>query len=91
MNSHRVRFFSTSFNAEKTYTMPKTEKFNTVINEFKQHPQYDWVAENDVKLGWMEDDNAIAWHKQVIIYGDLNEAQYVDYALRFFKHKQEWK
>jgi hypothetical protein len=91
MNTHRVRFFSIGLNAEKTYTMPKVEKFNMVVNEFKQQPQYLWVEENDVKLNWMEDDDTMAWYKQIIIYGDLTESQYVDYALRFFKHGKEWK
>lgn len=90
-NTHRVRFFTTLLDIDKMFNITKMEKFHKVTDAFKETPQYQWVEDNNVTLGWMEDNNYIAWEKQVIIYGDLTEAQYVDYALRFFKHRTEWK
>jgi len=89
--THRVRFFTTPIDFLEVAYISKTEKFNQVVELFKKQPQFNWVAENDVKLHWMEDDQYVAWHKTVTIYGDLTESQYVDYALRFFKHGRDWK
>ena len=90
-NTHRVRFFTTQLEIDEMFTITKVDKFHKVADAFKETPQYQWVEDNDITLGWMEDDSYIAWKKQVIIYGDLTEAQYVDYALRFFRHREEWK
>ena len=90
-DTHRVRFFTTQLEIDEMFTITKVDKFYKVADAFKETPQYQWVEDNNITLGWMEDDSYIAWKKQVIIYGDLTEAQYVDYALRFFKHRTEWK
>ena len=90
-NTHRVRFFTTQLEIDEMFTITKADKFHKVADAFKETPQYRWVEENDVTLGWMEDDSYLAWKKQIIIYGDLTEAQYVDYTLRFFKHRTDWK
>lgn len=89
--THRVRFFTTQLEIDEMFTITKVEKFHKVTDAFKETPQYQWVEDNDITLGWMEDSSYIAWKKQVIIYGDLTEAQYVDYTLRFFRHRTEWK
>lgn len=89
--THRVRFFTTQLEIDEMFTITKADKFHKVADAFKETPQYQWVEDNDVTLGWMEDDSYLAWKKQIIIFGDLTPAQYVDYALRFFKHRTDWK
>lgn len=90
-NSHRVRFFTHMIDMDRMLTESKVKKFHQVADEFKKTDQYQWVEDNNINLKWMEDDVHFAYSKQVILYGDLTEAQYVDYALRFFKHRTDWK
>ena len=89
--THRVRFFTHMIDMDRMLTDSKVKKFHQVADEFKKTDQYRWVEDNDVNLKWMEDDVHFAYSKQVILYGDLTEAQYVDYALRFFRHREDWK
>ena len=90
---HRVRFFTTSQSVEELFSATKVEKFNKVVKEFKHKEpnRYNWLENNDVKLDWMEDDHFFSYARRIIIVGDLTEAQYIDYTLRFFKHQEEWK
>jgi len=90
-NTHRVRFFTHLIDMDRMLTESKVEKFRQVANEFKKTDQYRWVEDNDIKLEWMEDDVHFAYNKMVILYADITEAQYVDYSLRFFRHREEWK
>jgi hypothetical protein len=76
---------------DRMLTDSKVKKFHQVADEFKKTDQYQWVEDNDINLKWMEDDIHFAYSKQVILYGDLTEEQYVDYALRFFRHREDWK
>jgi hypothetical protein len=89
--THRVRFFTHMIDMDRMLSDSKVKKFHQVANEFKKTDQYQWVEDNDINLKWMEDDVHFAYSKQVILYGDLTEAQYVDYALRFFRHREDWK
>jgi len=90
-NTHRVRFFTHMIDMDRMLTDSKVKKFHQVADEFKKTDQYQWVEDNDINLKWMEDDIHFAYSKQVILYGDLTEEQYVDYALRFFRHREDWK
>ena len=91
---HRVRFFITSQGVEELFSATKVEKFYKVVDEFKrkQPERYRWLEDNDVKLDWIEDDFYLSYARKIIIIGDLTEAQYIDYSLRFFDHYNEaWK
>jgi hypothetical protein len=91
---HRVRFFITSQGLEELFSATKVEKFRKVVDEFKRKEpgRYSWLENNDVKLDWMEDDHYLSYARRIIIIGDLTEAQYIDYSLRFFDHYNEgWK
>ena len=88
---YRVRFLT---HHEKDYNKllkSSKEQFWTVAELFKETPKYEWVENNDIKLQWHEDDVYIGYGRQYIIYADLNETQYTEYSLRFFKHTEEWK
>lgn len=94
MNKHRVRFFITSQGLEELFSDTKAEKFYKVVDEFKRKEprRYTWLENNDVKLDWMEDDHYLSYARRIVIMGDLTEAQYIDYSLRFFDHhKEDWK
>jgi hypothetical protein len=88
---HRVRFFT---HHERDYSKllnSKEKQFWDVAEKFKDTLQYNWVENNDIKLQWHEDEVYIGYGRQYIIYADLNETQYTEYALRFFEFEKEWK
>jgi hypothetical protein len=63
-----------------------------MAKKFSLTPEYAWVEANEIDLQYTVDDRAQDWHKQIRFYGDLTEAEYVDYILRFFDHHDEnWK
>ena len=91
-NTHRVRFFTHLIPVDSLIDDSKIARFRQVADAFKKTGQYQWVEDNDIKLNWMEDDVHYAYSRQVILYSDLTEAQFVDYSLRFFDHHNEmWK
>ena len=91
MQKHRVRFFTHQENNYAKLTDGKAVQFWDVAEKFKGTPQYSWVENNDIALQWHEDDIYVGYGKQYIIYGDLDDRQYTDYALRFFEFEKEWK
>ena len=92
MQKHRVRFFTHQENDySNIVTKSKKEQFWKVAELFKKTPQYSWVENNDIDLQWHEDHVYVGYGKQYIIYSDLDDRQYTDYALRFFKFEEEWK
>ena len=91
VDTHRVRFFTHLIPIDSLIDDSKIARFHQVADAFKKTDQYQWVEDNDIKLKWMEDDVHYAYSKMVILYGDLTEAQYIDYSLRFFRHREEWK
>lgn len=80
---HRVRFFISKIVFTDMMKMNKDEIFWDAANQFKHTDIYKWVEENGVVLQWAQDDNLMAWHAQLLFYGDLTERQMVDYTLRF--------
>jgi len=91
-DTHRVRFYFEALHYDDVYMKHPHEIFWMIADKFKSTAQARWVEDNAVELKWMEDDNFASWHKVGIIYGDITEAQYVDYSLRFFDHhKEDWK
>lgn len=90
-NSHRVRFFSHLIPVDSLIDDSKIKRFHQVADAFKQTDQYRWVEDNEINLKWMEDDVHYAYSRQVILYADITPEQYTEYALRFFRHKEEWK
>lgn len=88
---HRVRLFTESMHINDAGKMSHKELYWTSANKFSETAQYQWVNENDIKLDYIIDDNVMAWNKVVIFYADLTESQYIDYTLRFFRHREEWK
>jgi sialic acid synthase SpsE len=92
VNTHRVRFFTHLIPVDSLIDDSKIKRFHQVADAFKKTSQYQWVEDNDIKLKWMEDDVHYAYSRQVILYSDLTESQFVDYSLRFFDHHNEaWK
>ena len=88
---HRVRFFTESIHINDATHKHANELYWDYAKKFSQTPVYAWVEANGIDLQYTVDDRAQDWHKQVRFYGDLTESQYVDYALRFFVHLEEWK
>lgn len=89
---HRVRFFVDSVHASYTVDHHANELYWEMAKKFSQTPEYAWVEANGIDLQYDIDDRAQDWHKQIRFYGDLTEAEYVDYCLRFFNHnKEDWK
>jgi len=91
IKKHRVRFFTHQENDYNKLLTSKEKQFWDVAEKFKDTPQYNWVENNDINLQWHEDDIYVGYGKQYIIYGDLDEKQYTEYTLRFFKFEEEWK
>jgi hypothetical protein len=79
----RVIFYTAKLHFEETLKMNTHQLFWEAAGHFKNTREYAWVEDNAVALQWAEDSNVLAWHKQVVFYGDLTERQYIDYALRF--------
>lgn len=89
---HRVRFFIDSIHANEALDHTPDSLYWDMAKKFSATPEYEWVNANEIDLQYAVDDNAMDWFKQVRFYGDLTEAQYVNYCLRFFDHyDEEWK
>jgi len=89
---HRVRFFVDSVHASYSVNHHANELYWEMAKKFSLTPEYAWVEANGINLQYDIDDRAQDWHKQIRFYGDLTEAEYVDYCLRFFDHnKEDWK
>lgn len=88
---HRVRFFVDSIHINDSFNRHANEIYWDYAKKFSQTPVYAWVEANGIDLQYDVDSRAQDWHKQIRFYGDLTESQYVDYALRFFVHQEEWK
>jgi len=88
---HRVRLFTEAMHFHNAYKLNSHQIYLHCAEHFSKTEQYRWVEENDIKIDFMMDDQATSWHKTVIFYADLSEAEYVDYTLRFFRHREEWK
>ena len=88
---HRVRLFSHAIHFNNASELTARQIYLQCAGHFSATDEYRWVEENDIKLDYFFDDNVTSWHKTVLFYADLSEVEYVDYALRFFKHLEEWK
>ena len=88
---HRVRLFTEAMHFQNASELTTKQIYLHCAKQFSETDQYRWVEENAIKIDFMMDDTSFSWHKTVIFYADLSEAEYVDYALRFFKHLEEWK
>lgn len=88
---YRVRFFTHHETDYSKLLNSKEKQFWDVAEKFKNTPQYEWVENNDIRLQWHEDEVYIGHGRQYIIYADLEEKQYTEYALRFFEFEKEWK
>lgn len=80
---HRVRFFETHLHFEDAVNMDTNEIFWTAADIFKKTDKYQWVESNGIVLQWSNDLGILAWHRQIVFYGDLTERQFIDYTLRF--------
>lgn len=90
-NKYRVRLFKDDIHLSEISRLSQKEIFWRVADEFAKTDQAQWVDANSIKLNYSVDNNVTSWHSHVLFYADLNEQQYVDYTLRFFKHLEEWK
>ena len=88
---HRVRLFRQSLHFHDAYKLNTRQIYMHCAEHFSKTDEYRWVEENNIKIDYMSDDLVTSWHKTIIFYADLSESEYVDYALRFFKHLEEWK
>ena len=82
--SYRVRFF--------TATEEPSDNFMNVVDQFQKTERYKWVVDNDINIQLMDDAVYFGYGKHYVIYGDLNEGEYTDYALKFYKDDYtDWK
>ena len=88
---HRVRLFTEAMHFQNAMELSTKQIYMHCAEHFSKTDEYRWVEENSIKIDFMMDDTSFNWHKTVIFYADLSEAEYVDYALRFFRHLEEWK
>ena len=88
---HRVRLFTEALHIQDASKLGDKEIYWHCANKFSETREYAWASENDIKIEYMIDDQTFSWHKTVIFYANLSEGEYVDYALRFFVHRMEWK
>ena len=88
---HRVRLFTEAMHFQNASELTPKDIYIHCAEHFSKTEQYRWVEDNAIKIDFMMDDLTFSWHKTVIFYADLNESEYVDYCLRFFKHLEEWK
>ena len=89
---HRVRLFTEAMHFQNASELTTKQIYMHCAKQFSETAEYRWVDENNIKIDFMMDDTTFSWHKTVIFYADLSEAEYVDYALRFFDHHDEnWK
>lgn len=88
---HRVRLFNSPIHFNNAAELTTKQVYEHCAEHFSRTDQYRWAVENNIKIEFMMDDHVFSWHKTVIFYTDLNEAEYVDYSLRFFRHQEEWK
>lgn len=89
---HRVRLFTDPMHFQNASELTTRQIYMHCAEHFSKTDQYRWVEENDIKIEFMMDEYVTSWHKTVIFYADLTEAEYVDYCLRFFDHHNEdWK
>lgn len=92
MNQHRVRFFTHDIHATEAVNKSKQEIFWLAAKKFQETDKYAWVEENGVTLQYDVDDLVTSWFMRVMFYANLDEMQYINYTLRFFKHNQEdWR
>ena len=80
---HRVRFFKTHLHFQDAVSMDTGRMFWAAAEVFKETDQYQWVENNGIELQWSNDLGSLAWHRQIVFYGDLTERQFIDYTLRF--------
>ena len=88
---HRVRLFAENISVTDTFSRHPDEVYWTMAKKFADTDRYKWAESNNIKLEWTYDDQAISWNRLCMFYADLTESQYVDYSLRFFKHREDWK
>ena len=88
---HRVRLFSHAIHFKNASEMTTKQINLQCAGHFSTTDEYRWVEENDIEIDYFFDDQVTSWHKTVLFYADLGEAEYIDYSLRFFKHGEEWK
>lgn len=88
---HRVRLFTEAMHFQNAMELSTKQVYMHCAEHFSKTDEYRWVEENDIKIDYFFDDQITSWHKTVMFYADLSEAEYIDYSLRFFKHGEEWK
>lgn len=88
----RVRFFTHDIHANDAFNKSSQEIFWLAAEKFQETDKYKWVEENSVKLQYDVDDLTLSWFKRVMFYANLDETQYVNYTLRFFKQSEDdWR
>jgi hypothetical protein len=80
---YRVILYLDKIHMLDSMHMNKNQVFWEAARAFKTTLQYAWVENNGIQLQWAEDENILAWHKQVVFYADVDEQLFVDYTLRF--------
>ena len=88
---HRVRLFMEHIPFQEAMKKNPNDIYWELAHKFKETPEYAWVDANSIKLDWEYNADEWAFHKSGMFYANLTEAEYVDYALRFFVHQEEWK
>lgn len=86
---HRVRFL---VHEEKTQ-LEKDDLFWKVADILQQKEEVKWAQSAGIQLHYEVHDDT-KWHQgsQVLVYADLNDAEYSDYILNFYEfEKEDWK
>jgi len=89
LEKHRVRLL---LHDEKT-GLTDDDLFWKVADLFQQTDKYQWAVGAGIKLNYEVHDDS-KWHQgsQVLIYADLDDAEYSDYILNFYEfEKEDWK
>ena len=87
---HRVRFL---VHKEDDRSIEGDELFWKVADILQQKEEFKWAQNSGIKLTYEVHDDA-KWHRgsQVLVFADLNDAEYSDYILNFYEfEKDDWK
>ncbi len=85
----KVTFFKHTLNGWSVIFNTTQEVLESALMEFEKTDQSAWVVLNQIPLNHAVNDVAVSFGKQLTIWGELTEAQFFEYSLRFYTNK-EW-
>ena len=82
-NTHRIRLHVEEYNLSDSIVSNKSAVFKNVVDKFKHREEARWCVQNQVELKFAYDHDVRHWFHVAVVYCDLTDQQYADYALRF--------